>query len=164
MEPQQNQSQPSNQMPQPPIIEPQPPQTIPTPQQLSPQVAVEPTGSLAKYWLLYTLFYALYIGTLLLVSEYFPVAAKPISLVFVVVIIFAVKHSSQLKKLQTDEILTASKRKAMLLLFLEPLVVQAIYYFRLKKTHPKVASTINNIGWKAFWIDFVATIIVFMTL
>ena len=79
--------------------------------------------------------------------------------IFVVSMVYAYMVVSNLKKdlslVNTD----AEKYKAVLLMAIDPLIVQAFYYYRLRKLNPQIAGEYNKLGWKVLGLEILLGII-----
>jgi hypothetical protein len=81
-------------------------------------------------------------------------------LVIVLVLILAYITISKIKKNSGSESLESEKLKAIIFMTIDPLIVQAFYYYRLRKQNKQVAKTYNKLGWKILGIDFVFAAII----
>lgn len=81
--------------------------------------------------------------------------------IFVIVLIFLYRTVSRLKEKGKDDLTQWDKFKMVAFMTFEPLVGQAIYYYRLKKTMPRSASIALKIGWQVL-VLFVAGVIIYI--
>jgi energy-coupling factor transporter transmembrane protein EcfT len=58
-------------------------------------------------------------------------------------------------KTRTNSLTQQDKKQAVILMSLDPLIVQAVYYYRLKKNSPNEAKIFNSIGWNIFFVQLV---------
>jgi len=72
------------------------------------------------------------------------------SLIWLVATVAGYMTVSQLIKTAAKKVTAKDKQKAVLLMAVSPVLVQAFYYYRLRKTQPTLAKTYNDIGWKVF--------------
>lgn len=90
-----------------------------------------------------------------------------ITAVWVASIIFTVITVSKIKKNPASGTTQPEKQKAVALMAFDPLITQAIYYYRLRNVNPQMASGFNMLGWKVFGLGialFVAAVFFFSLL
>ena len=81
------------------------------------------------------------------------------SLAWVVLLVFCWLHVNKIKAAGSDTLTESNKMRAIVFMTVDPLIGQAVYYFRLKGTQPQTAKILNKIGWKIFGIFFIPVVI-----
>lgn len=164
-----NQPAPSNNVPPvPPAApaEPSPPaETPPQPTadnqqeqtQTPPQQSTPGVGSFdSKVWK------PKYLGIILAVVVIYQVLNIVMILAFLLaigVLIYGFTVITKLKAAAPGSISGQDKDKAMWIMAVDPILAQALYYYRLRKVHPEEARIFNKIGWKVFGTEILISII-----
>lgn len=115
----------------------------------------------AKGILLAIIIVVLYFGVLILLPKALGISAlgNLVSfLAWIASMVAVVLQVSSLKKTGVDALSKTAKRNSIVLMSIDPLIGQAIYYFGLRGKLPNTASKLNKIGWKVFglWVLAVA--------
>ncbi len=97
-----------------------------------------------KYWLTIIIVVACYAAVASYLSTLLTYA------IYVVMIVLTFRTISKLKKHGIDELTQFDKYKMVFFMAFEPIIGQALYYYRLRKTMPKAAGIALSIGWKVF--------------
>jgi hypothetical protein len=79
--------------------------------------------------------------------------------IYVGMLVFVFQTISRLKKRGKDDLTQGDKYKMVLFMAFEPVVAQALYYYRLRKTMPKAAGIALSIGWKVFLLFMIGIVI-----
>ena len=82
-------------------------------------------------------------------------------ILFIASLIYAYMTVTKLKKDPALITKDDEKLKAVVLMTIDPLVVQAFYYYRLRKINPQAAGVYNKLGWKVLGVEFLLYIILF---
>lgn len=98
---------------------------------------------------------------LLAAKIYAPLKFLSYAIAFVA-IVMAVKATAQLKNKMNDVLAEEDKNKMVLLMSFDPLIGQAIYYYRLRKSMPNTAKIALNIGWKILGLQFALALVASM--
>jgi len=81
--------------------------------------------------------------------------------IYVAGIILAFVTLSKFKKDPTTATSETEKLKAVGLMALSPLMVQAIFYYGLQKSNPQLAKEYNKLGWKVIGLQILFSIVLF---
>jgi hypothetical protein len=81
-------------------------------------------------------------------------------LIFFLFLAYVAKSVTELKTRPNDALTENDKAKMILMMMLDPLVGQAMYYYRLKKTKPLMAKIALKVGWKIFLFTIIELFII----
>lgn len=77
------------------------------------------------------------------------------SLLWVIVTLVGYFAVSAIKKSSSDKLSDTEKTKAVLYMAISPILVQAFYYYRLKKQQSVLAKAFNRLGWNVLGIEII---------
>jgi hypothetical protein len=78
---------------------------------------------------------------------------------WLVVIVICFLTISKMKTRGIDRLVSSEKYKMTFFMAFDPLIAQALYYYRLRKSLPETASKALKIGWKTFILQVISFII-----
>jgi hypothetical protein len=85
-------------------------------------------------------------------------------LAWLVVLILCFRNISKVKAAGQDVLTKEEKYKMVFFLSVDPVIAQAFFYYRLKKSLPQTARTALKIGWKVFLLQLLPSIVGFLLL
>ena len=151
----QSSPQPSGQPPMPPA----------TPSYNQPASSESENAKISspKYWLTVYGILALYI-LLDVIDRKVKILGLAVLIAWLVVLVICYRNISKLKASGADNLTKEEKYKMVFFMSVDPVIAQAFFYYRLKKSLPQTARTALKIGWKVFFLQIVPTIVGFVIL
>ncbi len=113
-----------------------------------------------KYWLTVLGILALYVLLEAAASKLAFISVL-IFLAWLVVLVICYRFISRMKAAGQDTLTKQDKYKMVAFMSADPVIAQAFYYYRLKKSLPQTADTALKIGWKVFFLQLLPPIILF---
>jgi hypothetical protein len=118
-----------------------------------------------KYWLTVYGIFALYILLEVANSHLkIKIIGLVVLLAWLVVLILCYRNISKAKATGQDVLTKDEKYKMVVFMSVDPVIAQAFFYYRLKKSLPQTARVALKIGWKVFFLQLLPTIVGFLLL
>jgi uncharacterized membrane protein YhaH (DUF805 family) len=116
-----------------------------------------------KYWLTVYGIFALYV-LLEIIDKKVKILSLVVLLAWLVVLIICYRTISKLKVSGTDSLTKEEKYKMVFFMSVDPVLAQAFFYYRFKKSLPQTARIALKIGWKVFFLQVIPAVVGFFVL